>query len=127
MATTITAYQVLRDGPLTIADDGTQLGWDPSNDMRRDGSLDNHCILQFNVNPRGSGGQLRVHLNGQDVVEPGGIPVRGRDRGMFLTFPSNVANLANNTFTFFHETGDDNEPVVLEEVAVFYKRRIEEV
>jgi len=124
MAITITAYQVLSDGPRVVSENGTAVPWNPSNDMRRDGDLDNACILTFNLNPRANTGQLRILLNGADVVEPGGVPIQGRDRGMFITFPSQHASLGNNNFTFLHSGGADP---VLEEIAIFYKRRVEGV
>jgi hypothetical protein len=116
MTTTIVAYQGLDNFSLTQDNDEVTHNWNPSNDMVRDDSRDNVCLLQFRARSTGTN-SLHVRVEGQTVQE--NLPL-GANGLTAVAFRSSRVN-PGTTKIQFHLHGSGS--VAVEECVVFYKRQ----
>lgn len=140
MAVTITAYQGL-GGPIRLTrsrdnprHDGDQYEWNPSNDMIRDSSRDNICLLSWMVRTasfteQGLGDNVRIEIlfDGEEtkMIENIQLPNGKIAQTINTGFWSRRASLNRNRIVFNFAAGFGD--ILISDCVVFYKRRVEGV
>ena len=136
MAVTITAYQGL-GGPFRLtrtqanpSTPGKTITWDPSNQIVRDGTRENMCLLSWMVRTMsGSAENVRMNIlfDGQETaeIEEVFLPDGKVCQTISTSFMSKRADLSSNRIVFNLLAGFGD--LLISDYFVFYKRRVEGV